>query len=198
MRKRRVAAMVGSNAITMEKRMKFLLAILMLVFLSVPPARAGDMCTYSADISPDNSDIVLTSDNACAESNKTTSIGSIREGVEQEYCFALSDQTTLLTTGTAKYTAYLSDAVTVKSVRAFVNEAPTGSVVTVDINEAGTTILSTKLTIDATEQTSRTAATPAFISDHDIAADAKLTFDIDTIGSGSAGKGLVACLAVTF
>jgi len=62
--------------------------------------------------------------------------------------------------------------------------------VTVDINEGGTTILSTKLTIDLTELTSTTAATNAVISDAALADDAQITIDIDTVGGGAAGAGL--------
>jgi hypothetical protein len=75
-------------------------------------------------------------------------------------------------------------AFTVTGVRAFVDTAPTG-LLTIDINEAGTTILSTKLTIDANEKTSATAATPAVISDSSIAADAIMTFDVDSTTGGS-------------
>jgi hypothetical protein len=56
----------------------------------------------------------------------------------------------------------------------------------VDINESGSTILSTKLTIDNTETTSTTAATPAVISDTALADNAVITIDIDQIGDGTA------------
>jgi hypothetical protein len=88
-------------------------------------------------------------------------------------------------------------AMTLTAVRASVNTAPTGSVLTVDINEAGTTILSTKLTIDASEKTSTTAATPAVISDSALADDAEITIDIDGVGSTIAGKGLKVWLIGT-
>lgn len=103
---------------------------------------------------------------------------------------AASDETTDLTTGTAKTTFRMPFAMTVTDVRASVTTAPTGSVLTVDINESGTTILSTKITIDATEKTSTTAATPPVISDSSLADDAEITIDIDTIGSTIAGAGL--------
>jgi hypothetical protein len=64
-----------------------------------------------------------------------------------------------------------------------------GNIFTVDINEGGTSILSTKLTIDNTEKTSTTAATPPVISDSSLADDAEITVDIDQIGDGTA-KGL--------
>jgi hypothetical protein len=81
-------------------------------------------------------------------------------------------------------------AFTVTGVGAYCDTAGTGSVTTIDINESGTTILSTKITIDATEKTSTTAATAAVVSDTAIASDAIITFDIDGIASGTAGKGL--------
>ena len=103
---------------------------------------------------------------------------------------AASNETTALSTGTAKFTFRMPGAFVVTGVRASVGTAPTGSVLTVDINDGGTTILSTKLTIDATEKTSTTAATPAVVSDTALADDAEITVDIDGIGSTIAGAGL--------
>lgn len=107
---------------------------------------------------------------------------------------AASDETTALTTGTAKTTFRMPYAFTLTEVRASVTTAPTGSVLTVDINETGTTVLSTKITIDATERTSTTAATAPVISDSSLADDAEMTIDIDTIGSTVAGAGLKVTL----
>jgi hypothetical protein len=104
---------------------------------------------------------------------------------------ACSDETTALTTGTAKATFRMPFALTVTDVRATVTTAPTGaSLLTVDINDSGTSILSTKITIDASEKTSTTAATPPVISDTALADDAEITIDIDQIGSTIAGAGL--------
>lgn len=120
-----------------------------------------------------------------------TLIGAI-SAPSQSIVAACSDETTALTSGTAKVTfrnPYAS-AFTVTAVKASLTTAQTsGSIFTVDINESGTTILSTKLTIDNTEKTSATAATPPVISDTSIAADAEITVDIDQIGDGTA-KGL--------
>jgi len=69
--------------------------------------------------------------------------------------------------------------------------AGTGAaLLTCDINEAGSTILSTKLTFDATETTTTTAATPVVISDVNLANDAIITVDIDQLDSGGVGAGL--------
>jgi hypothetical protein len=116
------------------------------------------------------------------------------ETLPAELVIACSDETSNLTTGTAKVTFRMPYAMTLSSVRASVNTAPTGSTLIVDINEAGSTILSTKLSIDASELTSTTAATAAVISDTALADDAEVTIDIDQIGSTIAGKGLKVVL----
>jgi hypothetical protein len=104
---------------------------------------------------------------------------------------ALSDMTTQITTGTTK--AYwvnpFDTTLTVTKVKATLATAGSGSTV-VDVNEgagAGTTILSTKITIDASETDSDDATTPPVISDATIAADGRITFDIDTAGTSAAG-----------
>jgi hypothetical protein len=103
---------------------------------------------------------------------------------------AASDETTALTTGTAKVTFRMPHAMTLTGVRASLTTAQTsGSIFTVDINENGTSVLSTKLTIDNNEKTSVTAAIPAVISDTSLADDSEITIDIDQIGNGTA-KGL--------
>lgn len=56
-----------------------------------------------------------------------------------------------------------------------------------DVKKNGTSVFSTTLTIDATEKTSETAATPAVLSTTAVAADDELTFDIGTAGTGAAG-----------
>lgn len=110
---------------------------------------------------------------------------------------ACSDETTAITTGTAKATFRMPYAFTLTAVRASVTTAPTGSTILIDINESGTTILSTKLMIDASEKTSTTAATPAVISDSSLADDAEITIDFDQVGSTIAGAGVKVYLIGT-
>ena len=115
-----------------------------------------------------------------------------------ELVVAASDETTALTTGTAKITFRMPRAITLTAVRASLTTAQaSGNIFTVDINEAGTSILSTKLTIDNTEKTSTTAATPPVISDASLADDAEITIDIDQIGNGTA-TGLKVMLIGTY
>ena len=104
-----------------------------------------------------------------------------------EIQLACSDETTALTTGTAKITFRMPCAMTLTEVRASLTTAQaSGSIFTVDINEAGVSVLSTKLTIDNTEKTSVTATTPAVISDSAFGDDSEITIDIDQIGNGTA------------
>lgn len=111
-----------------------------------------------------------------------------------ELLVACSDETTNLTTGTAKVTFRMPYAMVVTEVRASLSTAQTsGSILTVDINEGGASILSTKLTIDNTEKTSTTAATAAVISDANLADDAEITIDVDQVGTAGA-KGLKVLL----
>lgn len=101
---------------------------------------------------------------------------------------AISDEITTLTAGVAKVTFRMPYAMTLTSVRASLTAAQTtGTILTIDINEEGASILSTKLTIDNTEKTSTTAATPAVISDASLADDAEITIDIDLAGTGAKG-----------
>lgn len=104
-----------------------------------------------------------------------------------ELLIALSDETTAITTGTAKVTIRMPYAMTVTEVRSSLTTVSSSGLVTVDINESGSTILSTKLSIDQGEKTSTTAATPAVISDSALADDAEITFDIDAAGTGATG-----------
>lgn len=100
---------------------------------------------------------------------------------------AISDETTAITTGTAKITFRMPFAMTLTEVRASLATVSSSGLPTFDINEGGSTILSTKLTIDANEKTSVTAATPAVISDADLADDAEITIDVDVAGTGAKG-----------
>jgi hypothetical protein len=126
--------------------------------------------------------------------NSTSILGSGNFATPFELVVAASDETTALTAGTAKITFRMPRAVTLTAVRASLTTAQaSGSIFTVDINEGGASILSTKLTIDNTETTSTTAATPPVISDTALADDAEITIDIDQIGNGTA-KGLKVML----
>jgi hypothetical protein len=102
---------------------------------------------------------------------------------------AASDETTALTTGVGKVTFRMPYAMTLTGIRASLTTAQaSSSLLTVDVNQNGTSILSTKLTFDNTEKTTVTAATQPVISTSALTDDAEITIDIDQIGaSGAAG-----------
>jgi hypothetical protein len=84
------------------------------------------------------------------------------------------------------------------AVAASVETAPVGSAISIQIHNATDAVdmLSTPLTIDAGENTSATAATPAVIDTNtdDIATNDRLRIDVDAVGSSTAGAGLVVRL----
>jgi hypothetical protein len=105
-----------------------------------------------------------------------------------ELGIAVSDETTALTTGTAKVTFRAPFAFTLTSVRANLNTTSSGAAPAIDINETGSgSIFSTVITIDAGEKTTATADVPAVITDTSIADDGEYTIDIDTAGTGAKG-----------
>ena len=118
---------------------------------------------------------------------------SAHPAITQSFIVACSDESTALTTGTAKVSFRMPYAFTLTAgeggVQASSSQAPTGAILTVDINEAGSTILSTKLTI-AIGSTTSVGGTAPVISDVNLAANALMTVDIDQIGSSNAGTGL--------
>lgn len=108
-----------------------------------------------------------------------------------------SDETTALTTGAGKFKMRAPYAVTVLGIRGSLNvaQAAGATLVTVDVNEEGVSILGTKLTFDNTEKTTVTATSPATITDPNIADDAEISVDIDGLTAGAAA-GLKVTLIV--
>ena len=78
---------------------------------------------------------------------------------------------------------------TITEVIAACQVAPTGAAAQIDVMEGGVSILSTVITIDDGEVNSLTSATPPVISDSAIAKGARITFELDQVGSTTAGQG---------
>ena len=134
---------------------------------------------------------------------------TIRQNIEalstrrENFIVACSDETSDLTTGTAKVTFRMPYAMQIGEVRASLTTATSSGVVTVDININGSSIFGdgetgTRLTIDAGERTSTTAATAYnFVSSATVVTfgdDAEVSIDIDTVGTEGTGKGLKVTL----
>jgi hypothetical protein len=160
--------------------------------------QAGKIARYQAPIAPDTLPVagwefftpkagwrVWVAD----EAKPYRYTGSAWIALTDLQCIAIAcgDETTAITTGTAKVTFRMPFAMLLTEVRGSLTTAQTsGSIFTVDVNEGGASILSTKLTIDNTEKTSKTAATLPVISDPNLADDAEITIDVDQVGSATA------------
>lgn len=117
-----------------------------------------------------------------------TAVQDLIDATPKEVCLSIacSDESTALTTGTGKVTFHMPYPMTLTEVIGELSTPQTsGSIFTADLNEAGTSVLSTKITIDNTEETSLTA-TPPVISDSALAKGAKMTVDFDQVGDGTA------------
>jgi hypothetical protein len=165
-------------------------------YLQIDTTAAGATTFTTVDDAGAAAHIVLDADGDISFDKTGTTQATVTSLRTEHMLIACSDETTSLTTGTAKVTFRMPYAFTLTDVRASVNVAPTGAILTIDINEAGATILTTKLTIDISEKTSTTAATAAVIGGAGpaLADDAEITIDVDQIGSTAAGAGLKVTL----
>lgn len=104
-----------------------------------------------------------------------------------DFSLAISDETTAITTGTAKITYRVPRACTIQAARGQLNTASSSGIPQFDINKNGVSIFSTPITIDVGETTSVTAAIPPVLTTTALAADDIITVDIDTAGTGAKG-----------
>ena len=135
--------------------------------------------------------VVMGTDGITGTTSNTTYVQNLDVsgnliGTPCDFSFAVSDETTQIVTGTTTLTFFAPYAMTITDV--YASLSVTGSTVsTFDINNNGTTILSTKITVDANEFHSNDATTPPVISTAAVAQFDKLTVDIDTAGTLAAG-----------
>ena len=108
---------------------------------------------------------------------------------------ACGSETDAITTGTAKITFRMPFALTLNAGESGVRASLTGAgstsgTTTVDINEGGSTILSTKCTIDDGDLTSVGASSAVVVSDVNLADNASITVDVDAVTGGADETGL--------
>lgn len=104
------------------------------------------------------------------------------------YQVAISDESTVLTTGTAKLTFRMPGDYLYVGATASVGTVSSSGLPTFDINDDGISIFgANKLSIDASEKTTATAVTAVTIAEAVIAADSEMTVDIDVSGTGAKG-----------
>lgn len=104
----------------------------------------------------------------------------------QLLCFAQTDYTQTITTGT-KFSIPGMPSCFVISVQAGIATTSSSGIPTFDLNDAGVTMLSTKITVDVSENTSLTAAIPPVISVRNHTGPWTLTGDVDVAGTGAKG-----------
>lgn len=100
---------------------------------------------------------------------------------------AVSSETAVISTGSAKVTFRMPYDMEVGEIRASLTTASSSGTVGVNVRKNGTTVFSTALTIDASETTSVTAATPAVLSSTTWADNDEIKVDIDSAGTGAIG-----------
>lgn len=112
-------------------------------------------------------------------------------GTPFELEIAVSDESTALTTGTAKASFFAQMDATITEVFTGVSAAQSSSgVVTSDLNKNGSTMFSTNPSIDASENTSLTG-TAAVLSTTTWTKGDKMTIDIDAAGTGAKGLKMI-------
>ena len=112
-----------------------------------------------------------------------------------EIGIALSDETSDNTASSTvpKVTFRMPFAMTITSLRCSLTKAATGGELVVDVHLSGATIMTTnKLSVDASELTSTTAATAHTLTTTSVSDDALLEFFIDQVGTsaGNTGEGV--------
>mgnify|MGYP003677501382 CR=1 FL=1 len=165
---------------------------------------AGDVLSAKGDLLSRTSSalarLAVGSDGKVLTAKASTSTGLSWEDPaetpqQESFIIAASDESTALTTGTAKVSWRMPYAFTLNAgaagITASCNQDPSGAILTIDVNEAGTTIMNNvnKLQIAIGSTTSVGGVAPV-LTDVALAANALMTVDIDQIGSGDAGTGL--------
>jgi hypothetical protein len=94
---------------------------------------------------------------------------------------------TTISAANGALTFYVPRDFTASQMWASVSTASSSGLVTVNIKKNGVSVFSTQITIDATENTSLTAATPAVLSTTSFVQGDKITVDIVGAGTGTVG-----------
>lgn len=119
---------------------------------------------------------------------------AVNQAQEMAFCVSFSDETTAITTGTGKASFHYPWAMRLTRFRLDLGVAQdSGSLLTVDINASGTSVLGTKLTIDNDAETSLVAATPYTFASTDtlVSEGQRGSIDVDQVGDGTAKGGKV-------
>lgn len=139
--------------------------------------------TLEAEMDTAQADIIAAQ--ADADTGIANAATALTAGKLEHVELAASDETTVIEAGVGKIKKRIRWAGTLTAVYAELGVAHTSGLFTVDINKNGSTVLSTKITLDANERDSATAAAPPVISDSSWAAHDEISVDVDVAGGGS-------------
>lgn len=118
--------------------------------------------------------------------NETTNSLDLQSVMKESLIIPCTDRVTPIVAANGIMSFRLPYALRLVGIRGSLVGAATTGTFTVDVNLNGTTILSTKLTFDATEKTTTTAAAAAVISNPVLPDDGEITIDVDDDGAGDA------------
>jgi hypothetical protein len=106
--------------------------------------------------------------------------------IYQDIIIAVSDEITSIASGTSKVTYYVPSGMYLTNVKASLTQSGSTNTV-VDINQDGSSVLSTVITIETNEFKSVDATTQPVISTNTLSEDSRITIDIDQGGTGAKG-----------
>lgn len=143
--------------------------------------------TSEVDTGTDNSRVITPL--ALKDSSPAIKATNISELVDI-YVVSISPIDGDLIVATVKESFLVRYAGTITEVSGSVETAPTDASIIIDVNKNGTTVMTTdKIKIDTTETDSKDAATQPALTTTAVAANDKISFDVDQIGSTVAGAG---------
>lgn len=129
----------------------------------------------------------LTQANASATYLTRSSASTTYALVENFQVIEIAKDGTAIT-GSSQYTFRAPFAMTLTQIpRALLSVASSSGSVSLDITAAGSSIFTTQLSIDESEKTSVTAATPAVLGTTNISNDSEIIFDVVSAGTGAEG-----------
>jgi len=114
--------------------------------------------------------------------------GYTGSSAEQALIIGVSDEVTPVVVGSSKVTIMTPFDMTLTQIPRAMLSANSNANVVIDIKQSGTSILgANKLSIDANEQTSVTAATQTTLANTSLSNNSILTFDVNEVGSNAKG-----------
>lgn len=140
-------------------------------------------------------DVTSTGDGATVIASDAVTLSKIAAAAKTEsISLALGDESTVLAAASSSVPVvafHMPYGFVLTDVKVGCTVAPTGAaLLTVDVHEAGTTVLSTKVTVDASEKTSGTAATAPVVSDSALAVDSLIEIFVDQIDTDNVAAGV--------